>query len=148
INDTRFYIDGAWVDRPDAPLILVTNPYTEEVFGHIAAGSAADVDLATAAARRAFEGFSQTSVEERLALLTRIKDLLEERAEQFAQSITAEMGAAIGFSRAGQAHFGIEHVRVQIAVLRDFEFEGEVNGIHVRREPVGVVGAITPWNWP
>jgi aldehyde dehydrogenase (NAD+) len=136
------------VDRPDAPRIGVINPYSEEVFGHIAAGTAADVDLAVAAARRAFYSFSQTSVEERLALLTRIKDLLEERAEEFAQAITAEMGAAIGFSRAGQVHFGIEHVRVAITVLKNFEFAAEIDGIHIRKEPIGVVAAITPWNWP
>ena len=70
-EDTRFYIDGAWVDRPDAPKVAVYNPYSEEVIGHIAAGSAADVDLAVAAARRAFDGFSRTPVEERLALLDR-----------------------------------------------------------------------------
>ena len=71
-DDTRFYIDGAWVDRPDAARIPVHNPYSEEVIGHIAAGTAADVDLAVAAARRAFGTFSQTSVADRLALLTRI----------------------------------------------------------------------------
>ena len=147
-DDTRFYIDGAWVDRADAPRIAVTNPATEEVIGHIVAGSAADVDLAVAAARRAFESFSQTSVAERVALLERIRDLLEERSEEFAQAITAEMGAAISFSRAGQCHFGIEHVRVAIEVLRDYPFEREVDGIHIRREPVGVIAAICPWNWP
>jgi aldehyde dehydrogenase (NAD+) len=147
-DDTRFYIDGAWVERADAPRIPVTNPATEEVIGHIAAGSATDVDLAVAAARRAFEGFSQTAVAERVALLERIRDLLEERSEEFAQAITAEMGAAIAFSRAGQCHFGIEHVRAAIEVLGDFAFEREVNGIHVRKEPIGVVAAITPWNWP
>src|SRR5690606_26032741 len=137
-----------WENRPDAPRIAVTNPATEEVIGHIAAGSPADVDLAVAAARHAFESFSQTSVADRLALLVRIKDLLEERAEDFAQAIVSEMGAAIGFARAGQCHFGIEHVRVAIDVLREFAFETEVNGIHVRKEPIGVVAAITPWNWP
>ncbi len=147
-DDTRFYIDGIWADRPDAPRIPVVNPANEEAIGHIAAGSAADVDLAVAAARRAFGPFSQTPVAERLALLERIRGLLEERAEQFARAITAEMGAAIGFARAGQCHFGIEHVRVAIDVLRDFAFESEVNGIHVRKEPIGVVAAITPWNWP
>ena len=86
-DDTRFYIDGAWVDRPDAPRIAVYNPYSEEVIGHIAAGSTADVDLGVAAARRAFASFSQTSAEDRLALLVRIRDLLEERAEQFAQRV-------------------------------------------------------------
>ena len=147
-DDTRFYVDGAWLDRPDAPRIAVRNPYSEEVIGHVAAGSSADVDLAVAAARRAFGSFSQTSVEDRLGLLTRIKDLLEERSEQFAQAIAAEMGAAISFARAGQCHFGIEHVRVAIEVLRDFRFESETHGIFVRKEPIGVVAAITPWNWP
>ena len=147
-EDTRFYIDGAWVDRANAPRIEVFNPATEEAFGAIAAGTAEDVDLAVAAARRAFDGFSRTPVAERLALLERIRDLLEERSEQFAQAITQEMGAAITFSRAGQCHFGIEHVRVAIDVLRDFEFEREIDGIHVRREAAGVVAAITPWNWP
>jgi aldehyde dehydrogenase (NAD+) len=147
-DDTRFYIDGGWLDRPDAPRIAVTNPSSEEAIGHIAAGAATDVDLAVAAARRAFDAFSQSSVEDRLALLTRIKDLLEERSEEFAQAIVAEMGAAVTFARAGQCHFGIEHVRVAIEVLRSFGFEREVNGIHIRREPIGVVAAITPWNWP
>ncbi len=147
-NDTRFYVDGAWLDRPDAPKIAVTNPYSEEVIGHIAAGSSADVDLGVAAARRAFGEYSQSSVADRLALLTRIKDLLEERAEQFAQAIVAEMGAAISFARAGQCHFGIEHVRVAIDVLRDFEFETTLGEIVVRKEPIGVCALITPWNWP
>ncbi|HEY1124544.1 MAG TPA: aldehyde dehydrogenase family protein [Sphingobium sp.] len=148
LDDMRFYLDGAWVDRTNATAIPVYNPATEEVIGRVAAGSAADVDLAVAAARRAFASFSQTSVDERLALLIRIKDLLEERAEQFARSIVAEMGSAITFARAGQCHFGIEHVRVAIDVLREFAFETQVNGIYVRKEPVGVVAAITPWNWP
>jgi aldehyde dehydrogenase (NAD+) len=148
MNDTRFYIDGAWLDRADAPRIAVTNPYSEEVIGHIAAGSAADVDLAVAAARRAFDSFSQTPASNRVALLTRVRDLLEERTEAFAQAIAAEMGAAIGFARAGQVYFGIEHVRVAIDVLRDFAFETQVNGIHVRKEPIGVCALITPWNWP
>src|SRR5688572_29016170 len=127
MDDTRFYNDGAWVDRPDAPRIAVYNPYSEEVIGHIAAGSPADVNLAVAAARRAFEPFSQTSVADRLALLTRINDLLEERVEPFAQAIMAEMGAAIAFARAGQCEFGFQHVRVAIDVLRDFEFESETH---------------------
>lgn len=147
-DDLRLYIDGQWVERPDASRIAVTNPWTEETIGHIAAGSAADVDLAVAAARRAFDGFSQTSVAERIALLTRIRDLLEERAEEFAQAITTEMGAAIAFSRAGQCHFGIEHVRVALEVLKDFAFDEVVAGIQVTHEAIGVVAAITPWNWP
>jgi aldehyde dehydrogenase (NAD+) len=147
-DDTRFYIDGAWLDRPDAPRIAVINPYSEEIIGHIAAGSSADVDLAVAAARRAFESFSRSSVADRLALLTRIRDLLEERAELLAQAIVAEMGAAITFARTGQVHFGIEHVRVAMDVLRDFAFEAPLGDVVVRKEPIGVCALITPWNWP
>ena len=147
-TDTRMYIDGQWTDRPDAPRIAVLNPATEQVIGHVAAGNAADVDLAVAAARRAFASFSRTTVDERLALLGRIRDLLEERAEEFAQAIVAEMGAAITFARGGQVHFGIEHVRVAIEVLQGFAFQTTVNGIHVEREPIGVCALITPWNWP
>ncbi|HSG55219.1 MAG TPA: aldehyde dehydrogenase family protein, partial [Paracoccaceae bacterium] len=147
-TDTRFYIDGQWTDRPDAPQIAVLNPYTEEVIGHVAAGSAGDVHLAVTAAKRAFETFSRTTVAERTALLTRIRDLLEERSEQFAQAIVAEMGAAITFARGGQVHFGIEHVRSVLEVLKTYQFDSEVNGIHVRREPIGVCALITPWNWP
>ena len=147
-DDARFYIDGGWTDRPDAPRIAVTNPYSEEVIGHIAAGAQSDVNLAVAAARRAFASFSQSPVEDRLALLGRIRDLLEERQEQFAQAIVAEMGAAISFARAGQCHFGIEHVRVAIDVLRDFQFETTLRDIVVRKEPIGVCALITPWNWP
>ena len=147
-TDTRFYIDGQWTDRPNAPLIAVRNPATEAIYGHVAAGDAGDVDLAVAAAKRAFPAYSQTTVAERLALLARIKDLLEERTELFAQAIVAEMGAAITFARGGQVFFGIEHVRVMLDVLKDYEFESQVGGVHVQREPIGVCALITPWNWP
>ncbi|WP_432653855.1 aldehyde dehydrogenase family protein [Sphingobium nicotianae] len=147
-DDMRFYVDGAWLDRADAPRIPVYNPATEEVIGHVAAGSATDVDLAVAAARRAFGSFSNNSVADRLALLTRIRELLEARTEAFAQAIVAEMGAAISFARAGQVFYGIEHVRAAIEVLGDFQFETRMGDITVRKEPIGVCGLITPWNWP
>jgi aldehyde dehydrogenase (NAD+) len=147
-NDMRFYVGGAWIDRADAPSIPVHNPASEEVIGHIAAGTAADVDLAVAAARQAFESFSTWPVADRLALLERIRDLLEARTEDFAQAIVAEMGAAISFARAGQVFYGIEHVRAAIEVLRDFQFETKLADVTVRREPIGVCGLITPWNWP
>jgi aldehyde dehydrogenase (NAD+) len=147
-DDTRFYVDGAWLDRADAPRIPVTNPATEEVIGHVAAGSREDVDRAVAAARRAFGAFSISPVADRLALLTRIRELLEARTEEFAQAIAAEMGAAITFARAGQVHFGIEHVRAAIDVLRDFPFESRMRDITIRKEPIGVCALITPWNWP
>ncbi len=147
-KDTRHFIDGEWVDRPNAQLIDVTNPADEEVFGQIAAGTQEDVNLAVTAARRAFDSFSQTSPEERLALLEKICALLEERSEELAQAIVKEMGATITFARAGQVVFGIEHVKAAIDVLKDFQFQEVIHGITHRKEAAGVVGMITPWNWP
>lgn len=147
-NDMRMYIDGEWVDRSSAPAIPVINPYSEDVIGHIASGSAADVDLAVAAARRAFPDFARTSVADRLALLGRIKQLMEERAELFAQTITREMGCAIGFSRLSQVPFGLALVEVQIEVLKNFPFLEEARGFAIAKEPIGVCAMITPWNWP
>ncbi|HEY0955999.1 MAG TPA: aldehyde dehydrogenase family protein [Roseateles sp.] len=147
-TDTRLYIDGQWLDRPDAPRIAVVDPATERVVGHVAAGSAADVDLAVAAARRAFETFSRSTVEDRIALLSRILALMEERAELFAQVISAEMGAAIGFARTSQVPFGIAHVRVQIEVLRSYAFVSREGATAIAKEPIGVCALITPWNWP
>src|SRR5450756_550386 len=108
----NFYIDGQWINGGSSARLPVVDPALEQVFGHIAAGSPDDVDLAVGAARRAFETFSQSSVEERLSLLGRIHALIGQRAELFAQAIVTEMGAAIGFSRASQVPFAAEHVRV------------------------------------
>ncbi len=147
-NATRFYIDGAWRDRAGAARVAVINPATESTIGEIAMGSAADVELAVAAARRAFAGFARSPVADRVALLTRIADLIEARAEAFAQAITAEMGAAIGFSRASQVPFGIAHVRAAAEVLGRYAFIREEAGFAVAKEPIGVCALITPWNWP
>ncbi len=147
-KDPRHFIDGEWVDRPNAQLIDVINPANEEVFGQIAAGTTEDVDLAVAAARRAFDSFSRTEPAERLALLEKICALLEERSEELAQAIVQEMGATITFARAGQVVFGIEHVRAAIDVLKDFQFQEVIHGITHRKEAAGVVAMITPWNWP
>jgi aldehyde dehydrogenase (NAD+) len=147
-DDLRFYIDGAWHDRTGANRLAVHSPHDEEVIGHIAAGSPADVDEAVAAARRAFPAFADTPRADRLALLERVRGLLEQRSEAFAQAIASEMGAAITFARGGQVHFGIEHVRAAIEVLRDFAFETAMGEIRLRKEPIGVCALITPWNWP
>jgi aldehyde dehydrogenase (NAD+) len=144
----QFYIDGRWQDRAGLPLIPVIDPASEMVVGHIAAGGPADVDLAVAAARRAFETFSRTSIDERLTLLGRILDLIEQRAEQFAQALVIEMGAAIGFARTSQVPFAVEHVRVQIDVLRRYRFLTLDGTIATAKEPIGVCALITPWNWP
>ncbi|KQM88317.1 aldehyde dehydrogenase [Sphingomonas sp. Leaf23] len=145
---TSFHIDGRWVDRSTAPRCAVVNPASESAIGAIAMGDTADVDLAVAAARRAFVSFSETSVADRIALLQRIADLLEERAERFAQAISAEMGSAIAFARASQVPAGIAHVRAQIEVLGSYRFLREEAGFAIAREPIGVAALITPWNWP
>src|SRR6218665_3800539 len=136
-TDARFYIDGQWLDRQDAPRLAVIDPVTEKVIGEVAAGSAEDVDLAVAAAKRAFTSFSQSTVAERSALLGRILALMEERAEDFAQAISTEMGSAIAFARASQVPFGIAHVRAQIEVLRDYEFVSRREGLAIAKEPIG-----------
>ena len=147
-DDARFYIDGRWQARTHAERIAVVNPFSEEIVGHVAAGSSADVDLAVAAARRAFETFSLSTIDERLALLARVLALLEERAELFAQAIVTEMGAPIGFARSAHVPFAIAHVRTQMEVLRRYEFLSVEDGFAISKEPIGVCALITPWNWP
>lgn len=147
-NAGRFYIDGQWHAFSDVAQIPVVNPATEEVTGHIAAGNARHVDLAVAAARRAFASFSQSTVAERKALLARMHALVLERAEIFAEALTLEMGAAISFARVAQVPFAAEHIRVQRDILDTFEFV-TVNGhTATAKEAIGVCALITPWNWP
>jgi aldehyde dehydrogenase (NAD+) len=143
-----FYIDGRWRACSSSAHTPVVNPASEQVIGQLAAGSPDDVDRAVAAARRAFQSFSQTAVEDRLALLGRILELIRERAELFVDALVTEMGAAIGFARASHVPFAAEHVRVAIDVLRRYQFL-KVNGTTATaREPIGVCALITPWNWP
>lgn len=144
----QFYIDGQWVP-PAVPRTLdVINPSTEEVAARISMGSAADVDAAVAAARRAFDGFSQTTRDERLALLDKVLAVYMRRIDEVAQTISLEMGAPLWLSRAAQATVGAGHLKQTLQVLRDFEFESVRGTTGIVHEPVGVVGMITPWNWP
>ncbi|WP_034859563.1 aldehyde dehydrogenase family protein [Sinorhizobium sojae] len=145
---TQFYIGGEWQEYADATSLPVVDPASERVIGHIAAGEANHVDLAVAAARKAFPAFSQSSVSERLELLGRVYALLNERAELFAEALVMEMGAAISFARASQFFFAAEHVRVQMEVLEKYPFL-TINGqTATAKEPIGVCALITPWNWP
>ncbi|MEP7315926.1 MAG: aldehyde dehydrogenase family protein [Sphingomicrobium sp.] len=144
----QFYIDGRWVD-PAAPKTLdVINPATEQVAGRISLGGQADVDAAVAAARRAFPAFSQTSREERIALLTRIATEYQARYADIAAAITEEMGAPTPFAQQAQAATGVAHLQTAIAVLKDFSFDEQRGSTTIVREPIGVCGFITPWNWP
>jgi len=149
MTDTRkFYIDGRWVD-PVAPRTLeVINPATEEAFATISVGGAADVDKAVAAACKAFETYSMTTREERLALLRRIVEVYTKRQDEVAAIITKEMGAPLWFSKAAQARTGLGHLGAVIEVLERYTFERMHKSTMMRREPIGVCGFITPWNWP
>ena len=143
-----FYIDGRWRACTTSARTPVVNPASEQLIGEIAAGSRDDVDMAVAAARRAFLNFSQTPVEVRLALLGRILELIRARAELFVTALVTEMGAAISFARASQVPFAAEHVRVSIDVLRRYQFLTLNGTTATAREAIGVCALITPWNWP
>ena len=146
---TKFYIDGAWVE-PSAPRTLdVLNPATEAVAGVISLGSRTDVDRAVAAAQRAFETWSRTTREERMAVLARIVEVYERRLDDMAQAVSEEMGAPLAtIARPQQAPSGLGHFKVALGVLKDFEFERMQGTTQIVREPAGVCGLITPWNWP
>ena len=144
----KFYINGQWVD-PVTPMTRpVINPATEKPLYDISIGSAADVDLAVAAARAAFESFSQTTREERVALLTRIVEVYKTRAKDLGAAISDEMGAPLAFSEKFQAGAGLGHILSTLEVLKNYAFEEQVGSATVVREAIGVVGMITPWNWP
>src|SRR5262245_26551619 len=144
----QFYIDGKWVAPTRPHDFPVTNPATEETIATISLGSAADVDKAVAAARRAFESYSETSPAERLALLNRIIEVYQSKYEEMAETISQEMGAPLWLSRAAQAAAGLGHLLEMAKVLEQFQFEEQRGGTLMRREPIGVCGLITPWNWP
>jgi len=144
----QFYIDGKWVDPVTPKTLNVINPATEEPIGQISLGSKADVDKAVAAARKAFETFSRTTKEERLALLQKITEVYQRRFGEFAETISLEMGAPMWLSKAAQAATGVAHLMQTMKILKDFEFTKTQGTTGIMYEPVGVVGMITPWNWP
>lgn len=144
----KFYIDGQWVEPTELKTLDVINPATEGVAGKIALGSAADVDKAVKAARKAFESWSQVSREERLDVLQRILAEYQKRFGDLATAVTEEMGAPASLAQRAQVPIGMGHLSTTINVLKDFEFE-QLRGVTmIRKEPIGVCSFITPWNWP
>ena len=144
----QFFINGEWVDPVVESTIDVINPANEQVYTRISGGSAEDVDKAVAAARAAFETFSQWSVHARLQLLQRIYEVYETRMEEIADAISQEMGAPVDLARGSQVRLGLDHIETAMKSLRNFEFESIEGGMILRHEPIGVCGMITPWNWP
>ncbi len=144
----QFYIDGQWVDPVEPRTMDVVNPATEAVYGRISLGSAADVDRAVAAAKRAFDSYSQTTRDQRIDLLQAILDEFARRHDDVAEAIMDEMGAPWELARGAQAKSGPQHIKAAIKALKDFAFEERIGTTSVVKEPIGVCGLITPWNWP
>src|SRR6516225_1992704 len=144
----KFYIDGYWVDPLQPNTFEVENPATEQVSGRISLGSAADVDMAVKAARRAFTTWSQTTREERLDVLQAIFAEYSKRVGDLAEAVTEEMGAPPALSSGMQVGLGLNHLSIAIDVLKNFKFEEQHGATLLVKEPIGVCGLITPWNWP
>ncbi|MBT4832910.1 MAG: aldehyde dehydrogenase family protein [Porticoccaceae bacterium] len=144
----QFYINGQWVDPIASRDLNVENPSTEELVATISLGAAADVDAAVAAAKAAFPLYSQVSVEERIALMEKLLQIYKDRYDEMAMAISVEMGAPISFATAAQADCGRGHINAAIESLKQFEFERQMGNTRIVKEPIGVCGFITPWNWP
>ena len=142
------YIDGKWIDSEGGKRHEVINPATEAPCTEITLGTAADVDKAVKAARKAFDSFSQTSVDERVALLEAIIAEYKNRGQDIAEAIALEMGCPISVAKTAQVGTGIGHLMAAVKALKEFDFEEQVGANKVMHEPIGVVALITPWNWP
>ena len=147
-NPKQFYVNGAWVDALGTDTLDVINPATEQPINQIAMGNVADVDRAVAAAKAAFPSFSQTSKEERIEMFGRIMAAYQEMMPQMGETISEEMGAPLGLANAAQAPSGLGHFMSTLDVLKDFQFEEDLGSARIVKEPAGVCGFITPWNWP
>jgi len=144
----KFYIDGVWVDPVTPRTHDVIDPATEEPIARISLGSSADVDKAVAAAKRAFDTFQFSTVEERIGYLAKIIEIYQRRMGDIAAAISAEMGAPAWLANAAQAPAGLGHFANTLNVLKEYKFEQMKGSTLLRYEPVGVCGLITPWNWP
>ncbi len=144
----QFYINGEWVDPVTPKTLDVINPSTEEVIGRISLGSKADVDKAVAAAKTAFESFSRTTPAERVEMLGAIVAGYQARIGEMAETISAEMGAPAWLAKAAQAPSGLGHFAGAMEILKNYQFTEDRGRTQIVKEPVGVCGLITPWNWP
>jgi aldehyde dehydrogenase (NAD+) len=143
-----FYINGKWTKPSTAETIEVFNPATEEVIGLISAGTKEDVNAAVGHAKEAFKTFSKTSPSERADYLKAIIEIYEKRIDEVATTVTEEMGAPLWLSQVAQATTGLRHFKGSLKTLENYEFERNSENYIERKEAIGVVGMITPWNWP
>ncbi|CAN5196914.1 aldehyde dehydrogenase family protein [soil metagenome] len=143
-----FFLDGTWVPATGREALAVVDPSTEQQVSSVPAGTAEDVDAAVAAARAAFEGWAATPAADRAALLSAAADALEARTDEVALLISTEMGTPLSFSKAVQVGNPVRVLRSYAQILADYSFEEQIANSLVVKEPIGVVGAITPWNYP
>ena len=144
----HFYINGAWVESESNERIEIINPANEELIGHVTAGTSGDIDKAVSAASEAFKTYQLTSKDDRIEILNNIIAEYENRYDDLVQTITEEMGAPIWLSEKAQASTGIKNLHETLDALKEYEFEKKEGDYTLIREPIGVIGMITPWNWP
>ena len=144
----NFYIDGQWVEPKSSETIEVINPANENIIGHVAAGTKEDIDMAVKAASRAFESFQYSSKEDRIEMLNNVISEYENRYQDFVDTITEEMGAPLWLSSRAQASTGIKNLNETLDAIKEYQFEKKEGDYILMKEPIGVVGMITPWNWP
>ena len=144
----KFFINGKWIEPTGRSTLDVINPATEKAFATISLGNADDVDSAAKAAKSAFDSWSNSSIGERKEIISNIIDGLKSRSDEMATAISSEMGAPMGLSKTAQVGSGLGHFMNVLSILENFEFE-EIRGTtKIVKEPAGVCGFITPWNWP
>jgi aldehyde dehydrogenase (NAD+) len=144
----QFYINGKWIDPVTPKTMQVINPSNESVCATISIGSEADVDKAAIAASIAFAEYSQTSIVQRTDLLAAIIDQYKKRYNDIAEAISTEMGAPTQLAVKAQTGAGLAHLKAAHKLLSDFSFSSKIGTSHIFKEPIGVCGLITPWNWP
>jgi len=144
----KFYINGQWVESESNEKIEVINPANETIVGHVTAGTKEDIDRAVKAAANAFKTYQFSSKNERIELLNNVIAEYENRYQDFVDTITEEMGAPLWLSSKAQASTGIKNLNETLDALKEYEFEKEEGDYILMKEPIGVVGMITPWNWP
>ncbi|WP_354112309.1 aldehyde dehydrogenase family protein [Bradyrhizobium sp. S3.12.5] len=145
-HEREHYVDGAWVHPLESKLLDVVDPSTGEPFARIALGGSKDVDRAVAAARSAFASFSRTTARERAELMRSVVAELVKRRDEIAEAISREMGCPLQLARQAQAAPDV--LVSMIEILENYQFQELQGGLLIAREPIGVVGMITPWNWP
>lgn len=144
----RLYIDGTWVEPLGSASIELINPATEKAVGRVSLGGPADVDRAVTAAKAAFATYSESSKAERIALLEKVIACYQARLDDLAQTISLEMGAPMSLATSAQAPMGLTQLNAALDILKDYEFRRTAGNTLIIKEPIGVCGFITPWNWP